>query len=1168
MACMESLESMSALLDGELGADESTQLERHMATCPACRQAFEAMTGVGSTLTTLEMPELPTDFARRAAGFVREHAFPQGPPPGPPAPKKRWFEQVFTGQHPILALVSARRRRPSLRPQDMLKVLAIFALPALFLGIFRDGMPLFNFLAVAGLGLMVAVPLYYFNNEIALMSSLIKGRCLEEVLGTSLEPTSTVDALAGNSLRSIFKACLPVVPVLLLGALTVPIGAETDSVMGMYPVKGLARPVTIALAALWLPLTLGLFLAGSYLALAWRIWARSPRLSVLGGLALAAGPAVVVLVGPGKAIPAFVLLVALYAVIARRLAIQGLERPEQVTRLNQTTRKAHRNRFLRLWSDNPITAREVWRVSGSLPGGLAGVFAWRLTLLVAPLLWAVWVTTRPVTEQSSAFWLGVAGFSFLLFVRAAYRTLGSVLTERQQQTWEPLLQTDLGAARFVRGWLEVAFHTVMLEGLLGATALTLFACIVPMQISTSGTADEAVRVGLLVIPTLLFMTLTGALLGMALSASCRSLNEASQRLALVSTVAVAGWLLLWGLALTGCYLLALGSSADTGSAYWDDFVQHDAPLASALAMALGLLLWSTSVLRREVTRLENQSAGATFKLRFHYPLTTLVVEASALTLVSYVSLVLTVLVSARFGNDQDDTIGLAMLMATLVLWWVLVRLPLATLAELARGSRRAIFVGLLLGALTGFTVLLLPGVLGYLSETNVIHKSSWLTENTWLYLSPVPLVLMLVGGLLGYLDARRAPSPRKARLGKRILISGTLSLAVLGGGYLWLQALARTPIDDPARVAEIFRRTEQRFERKQAVQPSENGYTSFEMLDDHPETLAALRALSHYDLGQKDEELARALLAARNEQQSFRAALPRVKAALSQPHFSFKQTLDPGQRLPDLILMRHISWSLAALGYVEELEGRLDEAVDTYLLGLTWGDRPTGEGSLLFEMIAVALETHPVERLLTMLSQRELSADQYRRIIARVERSRFRPEAIAEAVEAEMTMHYHLLERDREGRAQLDASFGLPLPESYLAYEKANLCNYYLEALAQLRRGRTPVATLPKGGLGVLAAMLVPSYGKAQEQMMLLMTRLEATRALAAIKLYQLEHGVPPTNLDQLVGPYLRSAPVAWIAPDHKFTYRAAPLELSCSNRPGSQERELDFYPYISQRNR
>ncbi len=1167
MACLEQLECMSALLDGELTAEETTLLQRHLATCPSCKRAFEAMTGLGSTLTTAEPPELPSDFARKTADFVREHAFPQGPPP-PPARTRRWFEGLWTGQHPILALVGARRRRPSLRASEMLKALAIFALPALALAIFRDGMPLMNFVLVSGLGLMVAVPVYYFNNEIALLSSLIKGRCLEEVLGTSLEPRSTVDALAVNSLRPILKAILPVAPVLLLGALAMP----TSQQVNLAPTEADHRWIVMA-AAVWLPLTLGLFLSASYISMAWRIWCRSTRLSVVGGLALALAGTTMLL---GKAaIPAAILVAALYTLVARRLAIVGLEHPEQVTRLNQTTRKARRNRFLKLWSDNPITAREVWRVSGSVPGGLAGMFAWRLTLITLPLLWSFWAITRPYGEQDFAFWLGVSGFSFLLFVRAAYRTLGSVLTERQQQTWEPLLQTDLGAARFVRGWLEVAFHTVMLEGLVGAVALTLFAWLIPAVVTSNDTVADAHRVALLVPCVLLFCTLVGALTGMALSASSRSLNEASQRLGLCSVLSLGGWLTLWGVLLSGGYLLALNSYSDTGSMFWNDFVQHDAPLAAALLTALGLMLWSNAVLRREVTRLEAQPTSSKTRLRFTYPLPVMLIELVGVCLVSYLSLLLTVLVSARYALDRDETIGVVMLVGALIAYYVLVRLPLATLVELVRGSLWSVPLGLALGALAGWSLQLLPVVLSYLAARKVIYSNTWI-DGSVPFVASVGLVVL--GGLLGYREARRARSTRRPALKLRLALSGSLSLLVLGGTAWSLLTLWNVKVQDPAAVAEIRNRTEQRFARLQAVEPDENGYTELEeMLMDRVNPTS--RYADWRDLGNLDEDQADATLlkVLRTEKgvdarARFSGVLPRLEHALSKPAFSYHQELDARSLLPNFILIRQMARGLATLGFAEESEGHLDQAVHHYLLGLKWGDRCSGQGTLIFEMMAVAVEAIPAERLLSLETSHKLTAEQYRAIIRQVESTRFGPNSVAEALEAELVYSCRLLELSPKERGQAESALGVPAPQAYLDYEKANLCNYFAEAIPAVRRSRVTQPATPTGHLSLLASVLVPNYTRAQQQMMANLTRLEAIRTIAALELYRIDHRAYPASLDLLVGPYLESKPIAYIAYDQQFVYRPGfEFELSCNSplKGASWKREdWKFYPFVSKRTR
>ncbi len=1168
--CHENAENLSAWLDGELSDEEATRLERHMAGCSSCRRAFEQMTAVGATLTAASLPPLDDDFAVKAASFVRERALPVVPGPKDPKGPGRKLVGFLSQSHPILALVGTRRRRPGLKPLDMLKVVLLFGLPALFLALMRDGVPLFNYLAVVALGLMVAVPVYYFNNELAMLSGLIKGRCLEEVLGTSLEPASTVDALATSSLRPILRACLPVAPVLIAGSLLI---ESQPSLKVDYAV-----PVALA----WLPLTLVLFLGASYLALCWRIWARSEKPSPITFLGLSA--AAVLLAAFVLAPISIPILGLLTVVLARLLAIRGLERPELVARANQIRLRATRNRYLQAWSDNPITAREMWRAAGSVPGGLAGLFAWRLTLLAFPLAWAAWALDRP-SDWDQTYWLGVGIFAGLLFLRAAYRTLGSVLSERQHKTWEVLLQTDLGPARFLRGWLEVALHTVMLEGLVGAVTLTLFGWFGRSVITSAGDGE---RVALIVPLVLLLVTLMGALVGLALSASSSRLGDAQQRLAMLTARLVAGWLVLWGLFLLITYPIALVERFAVDSPYWEDLVQHDAPLASGLAITLAVLLWSATVLRRELARVDQ--AEKTAGTRWVYPAATFLLELAGLAFTGYASVIVMTFFVARLTNQSDPVAGMGLSLLIGLLWIAIVRLPLASGLELARGTALSPLAGGLAGVVAGLALPLLFPTWRYLVSIDVLRHNVLSESSDWAP-TPVFFVCVALGVFAGLLDMRspRCEGARRRTITRRLGLSLALSALFLTVPAGWLLSVERVQVSDPAAVRAISqaggfplfvsRPPSRRFQTSGPSKSDSDYWLDLNWLL-YNSSAASIDQQLWMGLGELDYDQPLAelqtLLASpegRRLENGFRQQLPQLYDRLNWPGGE-KLPRDLRDRSPNYILVRGIARGLAVLGLSEEMQGRPDAALGHYLAILSWGERFTGRGLLIAEMIATAVETIGLERLLALQTGTELTAEQYREILQALEQPAFRPLNLSLSMEREMLSAIKFLELPDQERGRVESVFGLPLPRAYLRYEKVCLTNYYLELLPSVRELSSRSFEQSRSSLSPLALVLVPNHERAVDQYRLLLTRLEAARTVAALKLYRLERGHYPQTLEALVGPYLKTTPKAWIDPGGVFDYRrtASSFELSCRSRalkvlgddpPAST---WSFYPYREQR--
>lgn len=81
MTCDQSLEAVSAALDGELDENERAELEEHLADCPACRALAEELGLISAALRNEE--RLPEELADRLSAML-------GPAPKRAAPWKRW----------------------------------------------------------------------------------------------------------------------------------------------------------------------------------------------------------------------------------------------------------------------------------------------------------------------------------------------------------------------------------------------------------------------------------------------------------------------------------------------------------------------------------------------------------------------------------------------------------------------------------------------------------------------------------------------------------------------------------------------------------------------------------------------------------------------------------------------------------------------------------------------------------------------------------------------------------------------------------------------------------------------------------------------------------------------------------------------------------------------
>jgi len=64
MNCMHTRDLLPNLLFGDMKPDEAAELEKHLATCLACRQEYAALKGIRQGLDTLPVPAVQVDLPR------------------------------------------------------------------------------------------------------------------------------------------------------------------------------------------------------------------------------------------------------------------------------------------------------------------------------------------------------------------------------------------------------------------------------------------------------------------------------------------------------------------------------------------------------------------------------------------------------------------------------------------------------------------------------------------------------------------------------------------------------------------------------------------------------------------------------------------------------------------------------------------------------------------------------------------------------------------------------------------------------------------------------------------------------------------------------------------------------------------------------------------------
>lgn len=343
----------------------------------------------------------------------------------------------------LARLITLRRSRRTKLP-PWWAVALLYGLPAAFcLTFLGEGGAIF--LAATTLGLLVGLPLFFFKTEASLMATLRKGRCLEEMVAAGMAPASLIDTLAVHSLIPISQVCLRVTPILLLGTLMAPTVFVKPLLLLI-----LSWPAAVAIS----------FACGSYL-----YQARSLLSETWGASSFSVGRTG----GPdsGCRVHRSGLSQERCPIVCDSPGVDRLESPVyRHRRLAKSGRpgatfqglfakRGHRNRWIPVWSDNFIVARECARNS-SLKGGLRGYLGVRFLGIVLPLILGLYVTGEGDMQScTERFWRALPLLGLLYFCRSAGRTLGAVVHERGQKTWEILVQTGVSYREFSQGWLQM-----------------------------------------------------------------------------------------------------------------------------------------------------------------------------------------------------------------------------------------------------------------------------------------------------------------------------------------------------------------------------------------------------------------------------------------------------------------------------------------------------------------------------------------------------------------------------------------------------------------------------------------------------------------------------------------------------------------------------------------
>ncbi|MGE0493856.1 MAG: zf-HC2 domain-containing protein [Vulcanimicrobiota bacterium] len=1115
-------ETISDWLDGHASPLDSKRVEAHLHECSECQRLVGSLRELPAVMPVAR--PLPADFASRVAGQAEKQVVPMLAVHRAVGRFSRWLDGLISlsGSHPLAALLETRAVRAGLRGPSFWLATAVLAygLPGLAMSFMGQGVSARFFVATVGLSLLIALPLYHFASDISILRSLVRGRCLDEVLTSGLCAGGVSDALASFSLRSLMRVGLPVAFILALGA-------------GIFPAASRGLVLTAALG--WLPLTACLLFVGSYLVQAVMVaprfgsgaaWGASLMATGLGTV-LAGGSGWLLWHGHGMACLVFSLAVGgLALVVGRSFTVAALERA-----LEPPARTYRRNPWVGAVSDNPIVQREIARLAGAIPGGLGGLFLARLVLPTVVLtVAATQLICLPYADWRGGFEALLGVVACLSFVRCALRTSSALVEERERGTLETLLASGLNEWVFLRGWLQVACVPVYLEL---ASVLAVAGLAVAFDPTGLHWADWEIGSGLLILLAALLMPLAGGLMGLAVSAQVRTRSEAGTRT--MAGLARTGWtwLLSWAAACLGIGLLGVVLGADLSDEAWSHILSETLVLGALGLTCLNVAVSSRRTLETSLSQQWERQPVPVSPRRSGQRV--MLVPATALTLVAALQAggLVGMLVLETFATSA--TMAASSALATVVLLITLTSLcfgPLArALASLcAQSLAKAVALGAGLGAVTGGLLSTVPLAGRALFQANLVAPGPAAELAVLAWFGAFGLALGAAFGGAGFvLFDENEPVPLGPTLNRAAV--GALLVVMVWGGLRMV--LLDVPEARTAEVSRIYEQARRRELAQAAVSPRDNGFEQVAvtfMRSESPGQRATmlgedLKALSWAVEGDRekilqalDQEQERAA----QDTERFDQALLRLRTAMERPEWVVPPRWSEGigAMMPNFILMRAVNQGLYVRALQCERAGHYDQALDYCLFGLDWADQLAGQGPLIHGLITVAQEAIAGDALLGLLQRHRFGEADYQRILTALDQQEWSQQAYLQHLDEEMAFGMRAFQELDSGEiddlsgSELALLAPLALPAVYKQRELQIYSAGFLAWRDCALGGRMPgVDTVRPGSL---ASVLLPNLTRANQQARLSYARLEAMRTVAKLELYRLDHGEYPAELAQV----------------------------------------------------
>ncbi len=352
---------------------------------------------------------------------------------------------------PLSTLLAMRRRR---QPESLRGWWLMLGLCSLALVWLPYQLPI----QVATVFLVAAYPLAVACRNASILGSLRQGGCLDELLTTRTTAMEWLDDLARATGREVLSSW-PWLSAFWL------FWAAALWHLGLW---SCLAPVGILVQA-------ALAVVASYMAAAGQAWSSGEddvvaRTLLMGAVLLppsALAACLTAKLGPVGLAPLLGIFVPWRVLGAYGLHVAPHLR-DHAGRVWKRLMSRQGNPWTFLpFSSNAILYREARMEAHRIPGRVVGVLLWRHGPALALTFLLAVASSRPLV------WLALVVFLLVQTLTAAYRTVGSLVVERESNTLETLLATPLSTTEWVDGWAAVGYSPRLVEMVLAGPAMIL-----------------------------------------------------------------------------------------------------------------------------------------------------------------------------------------------------------------------------------------------------------------------------------------------------------------------------------------------------------------------------------------------------------------------------------------------------------------------------------------------------------------------------------------------------------------------------------------------------------------------------------------------------------------------------------------------------------------------